>query len=338
MCAAVVNLSTTNIPPMYYRILSKFPQNVIFCFGYGSGVKKQMGYNKAEPMIDMIFCVDNSYRWHETNLAQNSSHYSVLKYWGHNFIAKFQEQFGAKVYFNTLVPIPDENIMLKYGVISCKDLVTDLLDWSDLYLAGRMHKPVTVVKATSNAQLQAALHLNLHSAVHAALLLLPEFFTEYELYYTICNLSYSGDFRMLLGEDKNKVRNIVLPQMEEFRILYKPVLQAFQTCLDFPPDKAESARIRQDISPLVKLHHLNQLPKNPQKGIVRYWNRGNFQQDTEDVLRAVAYDPYCGEVVKNSVKNIVWKSSISQSLKGIATAGFIKSIKYGGRKLLKTFI
>lgn len=31
---------------------------------------------------------------------------------------------------------------VKYGVVSCKTLRDDLLNWKTLYLSGRMHKPV----------------------------------------------------------------------------------------------------------------------------------------------------------------------------------------------------
>lgn len=345
----------TIVPPIYKRILSRFPQNFTFCFAYGSAVKRQL-QNTSENIIDLIFCVNNPGAWHEANLKHNSSHYSGLKYFGHNVIAHYQQNFGAKVYFNTLVPL--DNIWIKYGVVATDDLVTDLLEWSHLYLAGRLHKPVEIIKKPLSSELDTALQLNLQSAVHAALLILPESFTEYEFYHTVSNLSYSGDFRMTFGENKNKVENIVKAQLPSFRQLYCPFILSLPDYVDFPMLKEEKDKriedksaviprdydsnelltnCAQDVSPIAKLHHLNQLPRWPQKALTRFWNRGTLRQDTEDVLRAIAYDPDCGHIVKQCINHIVWKSSVSQSLKGIVTAGFLKSVKYSSRKIKKMF-
>lgn len=339
----------TIIPPFYKRILSKFPQNFIFSFAYGSKVKKQVNNNSSGDMVDLIFCVNNPSTWHEANLKHNPSHYSSLKYFGYNFVAQYQQNFGAKVYYNPLVPIDD--IWIKYGVIGATDLITDLLEWSHLYVAGRLHKPVEILLKPLSSELETALQLNLQSAVHAALLILPESFTEYQFYHTISNLSYGGDFRMTFGENKNKVDNIVRPQILEFRKLYKPFILTMQDYVEFPVlnkeetklnneigdyDKSDAAVLcSQDTSSLAKLHHLNQLPRWPQKALTRFWNKGTLRQDTEDVLRAIAYDPDCGFIVQQCINDIVWKSSVSQSLKGILTAGLLKSVKYSGRKIKK---
>ncbi|KAJ8940039.1 hypothetical protein NQ314_010871 [Rhamnusium bicolor] len=343
----MASTKVTIIPPIYKRILSKFPQNFTFCFAYGSAVKKQLQNKTSENLIDLIFCVNNPSAWHEANLKHNSSHYSGVKYFGHNFISRYQQNFGAKVYFNTLVPLDD--IWIKYGVVATDDLVTDLLEWSDLYLAGRLHKPVEIIIKPLSSELETALQLNLQSAVHAALLILPDSFTEYEFYHTISNLSYSGDFRMTFGENKNKVENIVKPQLLGFRQLYQPFILSLPDYVDFPMFKEEqkvkealnneNAMITkvydsneppvycaQDVSPIAKLHHLNQLPRWPQKALTRFWNRGTLRQDTEDVLRAIAYDPDCGLIVKQCISDIVWKSSVSQSLKSIVTAGLLKKL------------
>ncbi|XP_050307469.1 phosphatidate cytidylyltransferase, mitochondrial [Anthonomus grandis grandis] len=327
------------LPTVYNRILTKFPQNITFCFAYGSGVKKQLNNDTKQNMIDLIFAVKDPVTWHETNLRINPSHYSGLKFFGHEFIARYQINIGAKVYYNTLVQV-DESLV-KYGVVSTEDLITDLLEWSQLYLAGRLHKPVEIIQNPLDADLETALQLNLQSAVHAALLVLPESFSEYEFYHTICNLSYLGDFRMIFGENKNKVDSIVRAQMSGFRKLYKPFLLNLHDYIDFPMLKEDncdpSVYCAQDLSPLARLHHLNQLPRLPQKLLTRYWNKGNFRQDTEDVLRAIAYDPDCGMIVSQRINEIVWKSSVRQSLKGILTAGVFKSLQYSSRKIKKMF-
>lgn len=222
----------------YGKILSSFPaEHLVYCFAYGSGVFKQSNASSNSNMIDFIFTVDDPERWHELNLKKNRSHYSAMCYFGPKAISHLQTNLASKMYFNSMVPIEDK--VIKYGVISYDDLIADLLDWNFLYSAGRLHKPVQVVVPSSDSRLMSALRLNLQSAVHAALLLLPEYFTENQLYKTITSLSYTGDFRMTFGEDKNKVSNIVGGQMSEFRLLYSPVLKTLSDFVDVPVAEGE---------------------------------------------------------------------------------------------------
>ncbi|XP_062842999.1 phosphatidate cytidylyltransferase, mitochondrial isoform X3 [Trichomycterus rosablanca] len=210
----------------YRRILSQFPQDTSLAFAYGSGVFKQAGTTQGQMrsnMLDFVFAVDDPVTWHTMNLIENRKHYSFLKYMGPNQIARIQNEYGAGVYYNTLVPLDER--LIKYGVISTDVLMGDLLHWRTMYVAGRLHKPVRILMQKENGRLRAALVSNLKSAVTASFLMLPESFSEEELFLNIAGLSYAGDFRMVIGEDKSKVSNIVRDNMEHFRILYNNILQ-----------------------------------------------------------------------------------------------------------------
>ena len=78
-----------------------------------------------------------------------------------------------------------------------------------------------------DARVRLANQVNLASALRTALLLLPESFTEVQLFEEIAGLSYRGDFRMKVGENPLKVRNIVSAQLESFRSLYGGLLKSF---------------------------------------------------------------------------------------------------------------
>ncbi|XP_018916896.2 phosphatidate cytidylyltransferase, mitochondrial [Bemisia tabaci] len=328
-----------DLPKVYNSVLAKFDKNLIkYGFAYGSAVFKQDGTKIArKPMVDIIFVVDDSLKFHETNLRLNSSHYSFLKSFGPGVISKVQDNWSAKVYFNTLIPLQEYNAFFKYGIISQNNLIDDLANWNELYLAGRLHKPVQELYVSNDKSLSKALAQNLEFAVHAALLLLPDSFTDIDLYSTISNISYNGDFRMLIGEDKRKVQNIVIPQIEKFHDLYFPTLVKLKDFI-YMPETNHPRRCSQDTSALASLHHLLNLPIPIQREIAYQWNLILVStQDTEEALCSLASDPRREKIVQSVFKRIVINSSIKQSLKGILTAGLLKSVHYSGLKLMKMF-
>lgn len=200
--SSVVKISSSLL--LHQQFLDSLPDGIQMAFAYGSGVFQQEGHaDITKNMLDFVIVVDDVESWHRKNLALNWKHYSALKLLGSKVIANIQEKYGAGIYFNTLVKFKDR--LLKYGVISTRCLITDLLDWNSLYVSGRLHKPVKLIVQPDSKSVMSAMQMNLQSAVHAALLQLPETFSEEALYITIAGLSYGGDFRMTFGEDHNKV-------------------------------------------------------------------------------------------------------------------------------------
>lgn len=193
------------------ELLDSFPP-VEFAFAYGSGVVEQGGYKYEQavpsnmPMLDVILVVEDSEKWHAENLRMNGADYTPILPLGSKYIAKFQEEISANLWFNAYVPMKSTKFsgrLMKYGVISKKHLMKDLTDWNRFYTAGRLQKPVHILK--SNEAIQAAIQTNLESAVRTSLLLMPDEFEETDLYLAIASLSYVGDPRMYFGENPRKV-------------------------------------------------------------------------------------------------------------------------------------
>ena len=93
--------------------------------------------------------------------------------------------------------------VLKYGVVRTQSLCTDLRHWRQLYLAGRLQKPVLHLRRY--AAVDDALAANLDAALRLALLLLPHRFSTQQLLEALCGISYTSDVRMAFAEDAHKV-------------------------------------------------------------------------------------------------------------------------------------
>lgn len=321
------------------HIARRFPTSVQpqMAFAYGSGVFQQTDHAPmTSNMIDMCFVIDSSdvVSWHAENLELNGNDYSFLKYLGPQRIGAIQESsFGAKVYFNTLVRTSD-SYLIKYGVLSTEALITDLLDWSTLYVAGRLHKPVAYLKDATNEDVKSAIKINLENAVHTALLLLPEQFNEFQLFSTLTALSYTGDIRMGIAENDNKVANIVTANLEHFRDLYSAPLE--QPHIKQYIDYDESSKLYvQDTNSNTLYHHLNYLPHDLISKIVNEYNKDGSHRDREEVMHILKEDFRLNQKVQRGLRGIIQESSWKQTAKGVLTAGAKKSLSYAGQKLAK---
>jgi translocator assembly and maintenance protein 41 len=139
--------------------------------------------------------------------------------------------------------------------VSVDTLCTDLLNWDTLYLAGRMHKPLRIIKDDPRVRLTQ--QVNLVSAARFALLTLPAHFTSEDLFARIAGLSYAGDPRMLLpAESRAKVANIVHKQAPQFAELYRRLLLALPG-VHWP---AQGDKLEQDDSPRARAALVRKLP------------------------------------------------------------------------------
>lgn len=204
-------------------LLSDFPP-VAHAFAYGSAVFAPEQYTPSEAagaMTDLVFAVHDPLEWHRANMSLHPWHYSLVGRLGPGAVAALQERSGARVYYNAMVCWRGR--LIKYGVVKVDSLVDDLLHWTHLYLAGRMHKPTQLL--ISEPVVESAARANLRSAAAAALLLQPSSsFSEQELLSSICGLSYAGDPRRALVE-ASKPREIAAAHAPALRAMYAEPLR-----------------------------------------------------------------------------------------------------------------
>uniref|UniRef100_A0A8C5ZCH6 Phosphatidate cytidylyltransferase, mitochondrial n=1 Tax=Marmota marmota marmota TaxID=9994 RepID=A0A8C5ZCH6_MARMA len=300
----------------FRKILSHFPEELSLAFAYGSGVYRQAGPSSDQKVSPAPETVPSPCGSPRSTPLPGFCLFSLR---------------SPRVACSLQASIRRMQILIKYGVISTSILIEDLLNWNNLYIAGRLQKPVKIIAMNENVILRSALDKNLRSAVTAAFLMLPESFSEEDLFIEIAGLSYSGDFRMVIGEDKTKVLNIVLPNMAHFRELYSSILQENPQVVY----KTQQGRLEIDKSPEGQFTQLMTLPKTLQQRINHIMDPPGKNRDVEETLLQLAHDPDCGDVVRLGLSAIVRPSSIRQSTKGIFTAGLKNSVIYSSLKLHK---
>ena len=292
-----------------------------FAFSYGSAVFPQAKVRTPtrRRMLDLVLAVEDAESWHAENLEKNPEHYALpLRHFGAKYLALFQ-RLGPRIYYNTLMP--RRGNQFKYGVITESDLRDDLLGWRHLYAAGRAHKPIQVLRENSPG-LTDALESNVSSAAAAALLTLPESFSEEDVYVAAASLSYTGDVRL---EACNKPRSIVNANMPQFRRLYDAALKRLPV--------VRGRLWRRDVTPDGQRTLLRALPSTLRSELARY--QGLESGDVTECLSR-RKSGYVSKAVLASLAAIVSRSSVQQSVKGLFTAGISTSARYIGAKLAKS--
>ncbi|KAK3955855.1 mitochondrial matrix Mmp37-domain-containing protein [Pseudoneurospora amorphoporcata] len=379
--------------PEFREVLKQIPWEfrapIRYAFAYGSGVfpqSKPSGkvitdeeLRKIHPkapeavkraqdgtpkMIDFIFGVTHTQHWHSLNMKQHRHHYSALASLGSGAVSYVQDKMGAGVYFNPYVVV--NGILIKYGVVQLDTLERDLTQWDTLYLAGRLHKPVKILR--DDPRIRLANQINLLSALRTALLLLPPKFTEDELFATIAGISYLGDPRMSLPtENPSKVKNIVGNNMTNFRRLYLPLIETLPN-VEYNDSSAterdwiwndKSLNLVQDMDPVKRGNMVRRLPKafrsklyfeyqkkfaipqldfdkmmeeSQNEDAVSFKRRqgGGFEQ------RIASDDPAeLRKQVRSVIKQTINWPATTQSLKGPLTSGFKRTIRYLSEKMDK---
>jgi len=281
-------------------------------------------------MLDFMFAVTHPSHWHSINMTQYPSHYPLhARMLGSSFVTRVEE-ISPGVWFNTYVPM--KGVTIKYGVTTVDNLCSDLLNWRTLYLAGRMHKPIRIIK--DDARVRLTQQVNLTSAVRTALLTLPEEFSERELFERIAGFSYGGDLRMLLpAENRGKVGNIVRKQSPQFKELYHRLVVA----LPGVHWSQHASTIQQDTSPHARAAHLRKLPSNLLASVRTHYASSLPPKEADESIywTRMAGDEKLPVVLEQELHKIVRYPSAVQTVKGVVSAGVGKSFRYSAQKIGK---
>ncbi len=283
--------------------------------GYGSGVKPQAGYKEQDQrQIDLFIIVQDLKRWHDENQILNPNHYTFTSRLFFELPTKFQH-IGTDICY---IPyLKNHNSIFKIGIIEEQDLLNDLNEWTTFFLAGRFQKDILVLKC--DEKIKEAMERNRKNAMIISLILLDENHLNIkDLITQIVSLSYMGDPRMHFAENPQKIQNIVLGSYEELKKMYLD--DTFYLVYNDDSIEIDYAEIFD--------YGLQEMPS----GIQEIFKN----MDTLDVNLLSKKDLL--QLRKSLLEFLTErnrKSGTLQAMKGILTAGPVKSMKYGLEKIKK---
>ncbi len=140
---------------------------------------------------------------------------------------------------------------------------------------------------------------------------------------------------MYIGENKNKISNIVIPQIDLFIDLYSNLILN-DANLHWDKTRTLGTIVKQDLTPTAVFKRLLALPKYVIYNVMESATFKTRQyQDTEEVIRKLCVSTHRTEKIEHAVRSIVRRSSLTQTFKGLLTAGFVRSTRYALAKLQK---
>ncbi|KAA3669990.1 mitochondrial translocator assembly and maintenance protein 41, partial [Paragonimus westermani] len=295
---------------------------LVGAFAYGSVAFPQHGRSLSNSQLDLILIVRDPLTWHFNNIKRNPLHYNALirqssKANEPPFCLKaiISGCFGPQVYYNPLIDWHDEvsgqTLSLKYGVAS-------------------VDRDRNLLTALSYILLRLPAHTS-------------QYLTEFDLFHAISSISYDGDWRMIIGEDKKKVTRLVsgIDRLIRFRQLYAnslthPSLSEFISFLPVQT-KGESTYRLYLLNPSSEQFVIRLLDNIPDHICANAVHGLAGDHLTCKYVLARLDPAQRQERLRQAVTRIVRRSSLQQTGLGLFTAGPLRSMVYAGAKLRKMF-
>lgn len=331
---------------------------IVSLIAYGSSAIPQAG--NVGKMLDLLIITNNCKYFHMENLAKNKHHYSFIsRTLGVEFIVGLNK-VCPQVYFNHSVKLLNQDnkteVFAKYGVVELSNLKKDLLFYENLFILGRLHKPVIKFDVKSEDiklnqdvdDLNTLIENNKTIATKIALILtlnnecvikdfanstnydnfLKEFFTN------LVSLSYTGDIRFKLkGEKKNKVEDIVSGGFNNLKEYYEKQLSLECEFLKSLKTKLNSESVSSECI-------YNLLSNLPRGFITRLKIYNNFYRSNDDFIKYLSFIKYDKRrvLILSLLQHNNLRVSFNALIIGLITSPILKGFFYVFRKLSKSLL